>query len=129
MKTTRRRTRATTFAALAVCICGAAILLMGTVHPVTDRPSVRERELYWQESSDSEMPPLMRLWGRTLWPGLRYSFLATVRASWAIVVALLLYHWGVFPFWVRGVLPRCRFCGYILKGIPEPRCPECGGAV
>ncbi len=21
---------------------------------------------------------------------------------------------------------RCRKCGYILKGIPEPRCPECG---
>ncbi len=21
---------------------------------------------------------------------------------------------------------RCRVCGYILRGIPEPRCPECG---
>ena len=21
---------------------------------------------------------------------------------------------------------RCRRCGYILRGIPEPRCPECG---
>ncbi len=21
---------------------------------------------------------------------------------------------------------RCRNCGYILRGIPEPRCPECG---
>ena len=21
---------------------------------------------------------------------------------------------------------RCRKCGYILRGIPEPRCPECG---
>lgn len=22
--------------------------------------------------------------------------------------------------------PRCRECGYLLKGLPEPRCPECG---
>ncbi len=22
--------------------------------------------------------------------------------------------------------PRCRRCGYILRGLPEPRCPECG---
>ena len=21
---------------------------------------------------------------------------------------------------------RCRKCGYILQGLPEPRCPECG---
>jgi len=22
--------------------------------------------------------------------------------------------------------PRCRRCGYLLRGLPEPRCPECG---
>jgi hypothetical protein len=22
--------------------------------------------------------------------------------------------------------PRCEYCGYILRGLPEPRCPECG---
>jgi hypothetical protein len=22
--------------------------------------------------------------------------------------------------------PRCENCGYILRGLPEPRCPECG---
>jgi hypothetical protein len=22
--------------------------------------------------------------------------------------------------------PRCRRCGYILRGLTEPRCPECG---
>jgi hypothetical protein len=26
----------------------------------------------------------------------------------------------------RGPLTRCRKCGYILRGISEPRCPECG---
>lgn len=24
--------------------------------------------------------------------------------------------------------PRCAGCGYRLEGLPEPRCPECGGA-
>ncbi len=24
---------------------------------------------------------------------------------------------------------RCRECGYILRGITEPRCPECGKAI
>jgi hypothetical protein len=24
---------------------------------------------------------------------------------------------------------RCRKCGYILRGISEPRCPECGEAI
>ena len=24
---------------------------------------------------------------------------------------------------------RCRRCGYILRGITEPRCPECGEAI
>ena len=24
---------------------------------------------------------------------------------------------------------RCRQCGYILRGITEPRCPECGQAI
>lgn len=26
-------------------------------------------------------------------------------------------------------LPRCAACGYILKGLPEPRCPECGSTI
>ena len=26
----------------------------------------------------------------------------------------------------RDVETRCRKCGYILRGISEPRCPECG---
>ena len=25
--------------------------------------------------------------------------------------------------------PRCRNCGYILRGLAEPRCPECGERV
>ena len=30
--------------------------------------------------------------------------------------------------WSRPIDPetRCRKCGYILRGITEPRCPECG---
>lgn len=31
----------------------------------------------------------------------------------------------------RGVCgdPRCRKCGYTLRGLSEPRCPECGEAI
>ncbi len=28
--------------------------------------------------------------------------------------------------WSRERETRCRKCGYILRGITEPRCPECG---
>ncbi len=46
-------------------------------------------------------------------------------ASLAAVVALLLFHLPIGP---RPYDPetRCRKCGYILRGITEPRCPECG---
>jgi hypothetical protein len=27
---------------------------------------------------------------------------------------------------LAGKYPRCGNCGYILRGLPEPRCPECG---
>jgi len=38
---------------------------------------------------------------------------------------------GIYAFLGRNRLPndgetRCRKCGYILRGIPEPRCSECG---
>jgi hypothetical protein len=48
------------------------------------------------------------------------GFLATGNA-----IALAVYDW-------RGRMrkgsheTRCRRCGYILRGISEPRCPECG---
>ena len=40
-----------------------------------------------------------------------------------IVFCLLTKYWGP-THWDRET--RCRKCGYILRGITEPRCPECG---
>jgi len=45
------------------------------------------------------------------------------------VTALVLLVYGVLTVWAAGVgdgETRCRKCRYILKGITEPRCPECG---
>jgi membrane protein DedA with SNARE-associated domain len=59
------------------------------------------------------------------WPVLRKGALASLFlvVPPAIVgpcVAALLAHWP------RDHETRCRKCGYILRGISEPRCPECG---
>jgi hypothetical protein len=35
-----------------------------------------------------------------------------------------------FPLWATpDGETRCRRCGYILRGISEPRCPECGEVI
>ena len=49
-----------------------------------------------------------------------------LRISWVTAAALLLYHRFAFPITIRKQLPQCRNCGYILHGLTEPRCPECG---
>ena len=38
-------------------------------------------------------------------------------------LAVLMYH---DPVTTHQPETRCRKCGYILRGISEPRCPECG---
>jgi hypothetical protein len=48
------------------------------------------------------------------------------------IVALSYGSLSVGAYWFVGGRPRaqeqpsCRRCGYILKGLSEPRCPECG---
>lgn len=44
----------------------------------------------------------------------------------SVFVAVLIYGLGK-PF--GDTETRCRQCGYILKGLTVPRCPECGGAI
>jgi len=59
-------------------------------------------------------------------------FLKTVaRVGLAVEwIPLLLVSLGVFYLCTRGTRPdgylRCLKCRYILKGLSEPRCPECG---
>ena len=42
------------------------------------------------------------------------------------VYATVTRHWGPRPFERE---TRCRRCGYILRGLTEPRCPECGESI
>lgn len=51
--------------------------------------------------------------------------LALVRVTIPVVA------YGLLTYWLGARTPadretRCRGCGYILRGISEPRCPECG---
>ena len=45
----------------------------------------------------------------------------------AAVYGVLTHYYGPEP--LRNKETRCRKCGYILRGIPEPRCSECGERV
>ena len=68
---------------------------------------------------------VLRMLGSVL-PGYRlYCFLL---ASGPIVFSFAIYgiltkHYGLK---ILDSETRCRKCGYILRGISEPRCPECG---
>jgi len=62
-----------------------------------------------------------RSWGN--WPYMT-AFPIAVMAQWAVIGYVI----------DRIVAPpldprRCPRCGYDIRGLPEPRCPECGGAV
>ena len=44
-------------------------------------------------------------------------------------ISVALASFGLLTYWTRTPFTnqtRCRKCGYILRGITEPRCPECG---
>jgi hypothetical protein len=71
------------------------------------------------------------------------TLLAPVFGYAAFHVACVLYSliqcamgalaYGLLTRWLGNPAPdgelRCRKCGYILRGISEPRCPECGEAI
>ena len=85
-----------------------------------------EEEVQWSGEAEpfTNDPEIPMLWGRL--DITRAAFVATVRLFPALLLSLIVYHWFVFPWFVRGPLPRCRACGYALHGLTEPRCPECG---
>jgi hypothetical protein len=51
-----------------------------------------------------------------------------------IAISIAVWVWGLVLLWRFGVkladalAGRCLECGYLLQGLPEPRCPECGRA-
>ena len=56
------------------------------------------------------------------WGIIVYVLTFTLIVAPAAVVAVLVYGLGK-PF--TDTETRCRNCGYILRGLTEPRCPEC----
>jgi len=69
---------------------------------------------------------------RTRWPGKLGDL--TVRWVWLTIVGAVL--WGVVGRGIReyrrqrraAAFRRCANCGYLLLGLIDPRCPECGQA-
>ncbi len=60
----------------------------------------------------------------------RYTVPAAYLACAITLTAVACYGW--FLVWLgdrRDRETRCRRCGYILRGLREPRCPECGEPV
>jgi hypothetical protein len=62
------------------------------------------------------------------WPG-AMLFMIELQVHLTILIALAVY--GLLTLYLRPkTIPdretRCRKCGHILRGITEPRCPECG---
>jgi hypothetical protein len=67
--------------------------------------------------------------GYYLWYSLgEYPVLIAVYLLPAILIAAVGYTLATLQTQARELEdgPRCKRCGYILRGLPEPRCPECG---
>lgn len=104
------------------------------------------RRLRWWKESVPAVPALVFVIGLHAYA---YDELSSVRASYAdtlyymafaVEVACCLTFVPMFLIWLF-LLPRnlienrrcrqnaerrCAVCGYLLRGLPEPRCPECG---
>lgn len=69
----------------------------------------------------------LRLFGVGLFPVGTVVVLTLVWIIPTLIVAVLTF--AALTRWARSGRDnecRCRKCGYILRGISEPRCPECG---
>ena len=82
--------------------------------------------LVWAQHSDVVMPNTVPQW--VFSPVFRF-----LASPWWLLIMLL----GGIVLCTQAVLevkrtfprpdsPNCAECGYFLKGLPEPRCPECG---
>ena len=93
-------------ATIAVVACSVIYAVMMTV--IADRP-VLYQEIRFLFNSE-----LIAVWIFMAFP---------IGATAILVYGIITYRWG--PRLLDNET-RCRRCGYILKGISEPRCPECG---
>lgn len=56
------------------------------------------------------------------WAGILGIFIAFVGIIFLNIFSVAIRRW----YWPIVVDYRCVRCGYLLVGLPEPRCPECG---
>ncbi len=74
------------------------------------------------------------LWFLLIWPTMSGGWVVVsydpgVAVPAAITLSLAAcFGWLLLwlSVWRRDRETRCRACGYILRGLSEPRCPECG---
>ena len=112
--------------------------LLGTERAIREAADSIERSLRVRVALIAM--PLQIVWGLSLWHiAVRYfgtycSKLWCTVGSISVVMPLLLTAWVVHRRAHRHVrnylvihgIPVCLHCGYSLRGLTEPRCPECG---
>ena len=79
---------------------------------------------------------VMNVWGGLafletwdVWFGVQGSLIGTLLHGFSAVVCIAAYLYLSYRFPRKNETDaetRCRKCGYILRGISEPRCSECG---
>ncbi len=76
------------------------------------------------------LPELPWLWeGAAYWPASQMIRFWGLQALYSAVAPVLLLSLAVMVrrrLWPIYPLEQCAKCGYDLRGLPEPRCPECG---
>ncbi len=78
---------------------------------------------YWEAVGllDRSAPPAIQ----SRFAMLTVAIDVTAKGLPGALAALYTYHRLTFKFY-RDEYTRCGTCGYVLKGLTEPRCPECG---
>ncbi len=83
--------------------------------------------VYWAKSLGAAMgqsvPSVLR---EQLWRHDGLSRLLWHLMGWTAVVLVMLYAAHRLGPVIRRLEGKCVRCGYMLRGLPEPRCPECG---
>lgn len=102
----------------AFCLAGALYVALGSHAATVFAPT----HLFWKH-----LLAAAQAWG--LAGELLYGIVAAIAIAAPAIVgfvpSLLVYDMLTRPR-LDLVHTRCHYCDYILKGIVEPRCPECG---
>jgi len=90
------------------------------VSTLISRPYTAFQDIWWEATKDLGKLHLPRMVFKSAYMlGKGIGFLLP------LIAALLIYYWVACRHRPDGHT-RCGKCAYILKGLQEPRCPECG---